>query len=298
MSLSTVKFNQIEEELNDAIEWLTSLGVVPNRGRFGLYNKTLQKLFRSHKEDRNQGYSDFPKMANAIYEVFDLIEIHKGLSDISQDEISKLANFYQKGVEEYTKENPDKSGNMPRNTAFELLISSKLHVSNIDIDLTSISDTSGQFENNHLLVECKRLQSENNIQRNIKDAKSQLKKKIFNPVKSRTCGVIALDFTKLLNPDFGLLVKNNEEEAQEWLNSATDHFIKEYQKYWTKSLGRNILGVLTYFSLLAVIEDKMLLTHCKQYAFCHASDLTPRWKDVSWRFSQKLGATSKEVLVD
>jgi hypothetical protein len=297
VSVSRIKFEQIKNELNDAMEWLNSLGITPNNGRFCLYNKALCELFSNYKESKTNGFNNLPKMVNAIYEVFDLIEIHKGLSNITQKEISKLAKFYQKGVEEYTNEKTKNSGNKARNTAFELLVSSKLHISSIDVNLTTISDISSQFENNHLLIECKRLQSENNIQKNIKDAKYQLKNKIHNPTKSRTCGIIALDFTKLLNPNFDLLVTKNDQATQKCLDEKTDYFVENYQKYWNKNLGRNVLGVLTYFSLMAVIEDKMLLTHCKQFTFCQASGLSLRWKDVSWRFAQKLGSTSKEVLI-
>lgn len=295
MSIHTANYSQIEKELEDAICWLKKLGVNPNRGRFGAYHKALKHLFNSYNKKNYEG--DFPAEVNAIYEVFDLVDIHKGLSGYESKDLPELANFYQKGVNCYSEENINKSGGKPRNTAFELLVSSKLYKSGVNIFLSSECDVVGVFENNRVLVECKRLHSFNKIKANIDDAAKQLDDKLSNPVFPRSCGVIALDFTKLVNPDFKLLVKENEESAMSSLDQATNLFIRDYQKYWQKNLGRNVVGVLTYFSVMSVIEDRNLLTHCKQYAFCLTPTVTPRWNEVSWRLAQKLGSTSKEILI-
>lgn len=295
MSIDTVNYSQTEKELAEAICWLETLGINPNRGRFGIYQKSLKKLFGSYEERGNKG--DFPAEVNAIYEVFDLIDIHKGLNGYSSKELPDLANFYQKGVNCYSDENLNNSGNKPRNTAFELLVASKLNKSGINIHLSQQSDVEGTFENNRMLIECKRLHSFKKIKANIEDAAQQLNKKLRHPKYSRSFGVIALDFTKLINPDFDLLVKENDKSVMASLDQATNLFIRDYQSLWQGELGRNIIGIKTYFSLMSVIENRNLLTHCKQYAFCVSPKASPRWHEVAWRLAKQLGSTSKEVII-
>lgn len=295
MSIDTVNYSQTEKELNEAICWLETLGITPNRGRFGIYQKSLKKLFSSYKDKNSKG--DFVAEVNAIYEVFDLIDIHRGLKENSSRELPELANFFQKGANCYSEENIGKSGNKPRNTAFELLVASKLGKSNIRTYLSQQSDVEGIFENNRMLIECKRLHSFNKIKANLDDAAQQLDEKISNPKHPRTFGVIALDFTKLLNPDFDLLVKKDDKSVLDSLDQATNLFVRDYQELWQKDLGRNIIGVLTYFSIMSVIENRNLLTHCKQYAFCVSPVASPRWREVAWRLAKQLGSTSKEVII-
>lgn len=297
MSIYSVNYSQIEQELESAIGWLKDLGVNPNKGRFGLYHKALKIVFSNFNKKQDSNDNEFPIFVNAIYEVFDLIEIHKGVSNYDSEKLVSLANFYQKGVKCYSEENTNKSGNKSRNTAFELIVSSKFQKSEMKIDLSSSTDVAADFKNNRVLIECKRLQTENKIEANINDAKNQLKKKILNPERPRTCGIIALDFTKLLNPDFHLLVKPDEAGVLSSLDNATNKFIKANQKYWLNGLGRNVIGVLAYFSIMSVVENRNLLTHCKQYAFCPIPTISPRWQGVTWELAQKLGSTSKEVLI-
>ncbi len=133
MSIHSVNYSQTEQELKDAIGWLKELGVNPNKGRFGLYHKAIKIVFSNFNNKQNSNDNEFPKFVNAIYEVFDLIEIHKGVSNYGSEELVSLANFYQKGVKCYSEENTNKSGNKSRNTAFELIIASKFQKSEMNI---------------------------------------------------------------------------------------------------------------------------------------------------------------------
>jgi len=109
--------------------------------------------------------------------------------------------------------------------------------------------------------------------------------------------MIALDFTKVLNPELRLLVKKTPRELKSWLSAITNSFLEENVSLWQKPQKTRILGVLTHFFLMAVVEDRDLLTHCRQFALNPMEACGSKLKEIAWQLAERLGSTVREKLI-
>ena len=67
------------------------------------------------------------------------------------------------------------------------------------------SDVAVQVATQTVVVECKRPQSEGALERNVDDARHQLQNHYKSAKRPDCVGVIAVDLTKILNPNLDLL---------------------------------------------------------------------------------------------
>lgn len=80
----------------------------------------------------------------------------------------------------------------------------KLTSAGIALDFRLKTDVAAYFDNRSLLFECKRPQSVGSLENNVKDAFHQLEAKYRSPQRLRHRGIIAIDISKLINPEFML----------------------------------------------------------------------------------------------
>jgi len=298
MELDTISYEETYSEVLKSVEWLSDQGFEHSKSRMGFYERTIKELVKTYKtESRETLNGAFPKYVNTIYEIFDLITIYRGLSKIRDDELSDLLERFLGGPVSYPDENPSTSSNLGRNTAFQLIVAAKLSDANLEPKLEEPSDIGFQFEEYYIFVECKRLQAAKKIESNIKDGRRQLKMRL-NAKTSHLCGgIIALDFTKTLNPEFLLLVEDTPEELKSRLDDITNSFIASNLSVWRKPQKSRILGVLTHFSLMAVVEDRDLLTHCRQLTLNPMEASGSKIKSLAWRLAKQLGSSTRETLI-
>jgi hypothetical protein len=297
MEIDTVSYEETYSEVLKAVEWLSNQGFDHSKSRIGFYERAINELLKTYKTESTEKLkAAFPKYGNAIYEIFDLIDIYHGLSKVREDELSDLLRKFLGGPVNYPDENPSTSSNLGRNTAFQLIVAAKLSNANLAPRLEEPSDIGFKFERYHIFVECKRPQKAIKIESSLKDGKHQLKHRLNAKTSPLCAGIIALDITKIKNPDFSLLVKDTPEELKSGLDGITNSFIESNGNLWQKPQKSRILGVLIHFSLMAVVKDRDLLTHCRQLTLnpLEASGLSI--KSLSWRLANQLGSSTRERL--
>lgn len=298
MEIDTISYEKTYSEVLKAIEWLSDQGFDHSKSRIGFYERTLKELVKTYKtESRETLKAAFPKYVNTLYEIFDLITIYHGLSKMRDDELSDLLAKFLGGPLSYPDENPATSSNLGRNTAFQLIVTAKLSDANLEPKLEEPSDVGFQFEEYYIFVECKRPQAAKKIESNIKDGRRQLKRRLNAKISNIFGGIIALDFTKILNPELWLLIKDTPEELKSRLDGITNSFIASNLSLWQKPQKSRILGVLTHFSIMAVVENRDLLTHCRQLTLNPMESSGPNIKSLAWRLANQLGSRTREMLI-
>jgi len=298
MEIDTISYEQTYSDVVKAVEWLAGQGFDYSRTRIGFYERTIKDLVNTYKTASREKLNDsFPKYGKAIYEIFDLITIHEGLGRVSDVAVPLLLEKFLGGPPIYSDERPATSSNLGRNTAFQLLVASKLSEAQLRPRLEEPSDIGFRFEKYYISVECKRPQEKSGIQTSIKGALHQLKHRLGARVSRFHAGMIALDFTKVLNPELRLLVKKTPRELKSWLSAITNSFLEENVSLWQKPQKTRILGVLTHFSLMAVVEDRDLLTHCRQFALNPMEACGSKLKEIAWQLAERLGSTVREKLI-
>ncbi|MGH9877227.1 MAG: hypothetical protein ACRD5H_06275 [Nitrososphaerales archaeon] len=265
---SSKPYDALANDLCAALEWLGSLGVPYERTRVGEYECAIEIAIASFRASNFDAIRDaLLPILTALFEIHDLVDIHQSLAGKFDNEIKQHVHTYTKGPRDYTEEHVETSSNVARNIAFELMLMAKLTKAGLPLDFSIKSDVAAKFDNRSLLFECKRPQSEDALESNIKKAYRQLEKKYRSPQRLRHRGLIAIDITKLVNPDFMLYVQPNSTALDSGLSRVIDTFVLKHEHLWQRSRNAKTIGILLRLTIMGVNQEKNdMFTHCQQWA--------------------------------
>lgn len=108
--------------------------------------------------------------------------------------------------------------------------------------------------NRILLFECKRPQSLETIDRRVEEGLDQLKRGLNGLQKVRHRGVVALDLTKAVNPNFEVLVTRAEENIGHSMTQQVDRFVAHYKMAWASPKCSQTIGVLVRLRQMNIVE--------------------------------------------
>jgi len=272
MKISSDSYEKLIEQYTNAYDWIMGMGLNVENGRLASYLKIITLLVNTYKTASEEELKNiYPDTVNAMYEIMAIISIHNALGSVPLNEISGIKSKFKKSITgPYKVASETHKSNSARNYLFELLVMARLHnpQREIYVDFMSVTDTGVKFLKKKYLIECKRLQSENKIEANIRDASKQLDKALKSKIGSNHRGLISIDISKIFNPEFKLLIKENDKELLNHINLIMDKFIKEYSHIWQnilKTKNKKIVGVLVRVSFMGVSEERNLLSSCVQW---------------------------------
>lgn len=266
-SLSSGTFEEYDQKLNKLIAWMSDLGVNVDPSRIGAYRKSFDALLEvSNSKNEDEARDRFAEFMNTLYEVHELFEIYKGMSNLdAHDCLRPRLTTIASGPIEYLSETSS-SANKARNYAFELLLASRLFVGGMGVQLTNHADVECKIHGQRVFFECKRPQSEAAIQRNIKKAMSQLKRRYASAITSKARGVVAIDITKAVNPDYKLLTYETGSEIGQRLSGVIDAFSNEHLRAIEESKHKKTIAVVVRMSIMAAPKGHAdRLVYCQQY---------------------------------
>jgi len=202
MNIVSAKFETINEQYKEAISWLEKIGIKVGKNRINSYSKYLDNLIYQFKNGNNDTLNKlFPESVNTFYEVNAITSIYNALREINNKDIEGIKSKLQKAVcgPEIETDETDKN-NTARNYLFEVLVSSKMHnpSKGVFVDFLSKTDCAVSFLHKSYLIECKRIQSKEQISKNVRKAGNQLEKALKNKIGSNNRGIIALDVSKII----------------------------------------------------------------------------------------------------
>ena len=223
------------EKLKDGCEWC---GI--QRGR------AIQHIRLFDEYDRLDSFSE--EHFRASFESFELIELFElwnSRSSCFPGVRQRIADVYSKGPVLSDNENTRSSSNRSRNDAYCYVVAGRFLEAGINVvsvdgisrrgkDCESKSDLLIEIDGEFLSVECKRLQSENQLLRRAKKARDQL-------LVSGNQGIIALDCSALFRPKGTVfqnsLSRNAADVVSDWLEQYVEPKVRG-------SLSLEVLGFL------------------------------------------------------
>lgn len=274
-------YDALASEFQSALAWLSGVGVSYERTRIGEYERAIDALVASFKaSDFDTIRADLLRILTALFEIHDLIDVHKILAGRFDSEIHQHINTFATGPIHLMDENPATSSNKARNIAFELVLMAKLANAGIPLDFSIKTDVAAIFDKHSLLFECKRPQSISSLEKRIKDAFQQLENKYRSPQRLRHRGIVALDISKLINPDFLLYIQDDANALNAGLSQIIDDFIVKHEHLWQKQRNKKTIGVLIRLSVMGVNKSKNIFTHCQQYGISPMNHTGERNKEI------------------
>lgn len=249
--LQTESFEALQEKLHGAISWLGEFGVVIPSTRIHAYQRTFEELMNVYRsKDVSRANSEFAKYVSTLYEIHEIIEIYNGFLESGsgsylQSRILKVAH----GPENLLDEDSS-SGNLARNTAFELIIASRLAAAGYLPIHYGSADIAIRVANRTVLFECKRPQSEKAIGKRLRDGHSQLRRRYAGQPCLR--GIVAIDVSKAANPDFGALHYEGPKRIGRLMERLIDEYSSKYSLAIQKLARRKTIGVLFRISIMAL----------------------------------------------
>jgi len=264
---SSTPYETFSRELDVSLQWISSLGIVYERTRVGEYKRAIDILLEVYRtKDLERTRKEFERLVTALFEVNDLIAIHRALAGRYDNEISELIKKYAKGPANYREEVVSSSSNLARNIAFELLVASRLVSAGLGLDFSLGADIATSIKKKSILFECKRPQSIGKLESNIKDAFRQLERKYKKPVHARHRGIIAIDISKIINPEFMLFVQPNAVSLEQGLSQIVDEFIVKNERLCQLRRNKRTIAVIVRVGIMGINQEKNdMLTYCQQY---------------------------------
>lgn len=259
-------FNEVNEAVQKAVDWLSNIGIDVTRTRMGEYRKNITLLVDLLKKDNRDDLNRlYPTMVNSLYEANEWINIYRGLEKVKSENLVAKLEELLKGPEWFIDENISSSSNRSRNTAFELIITSRIAARGIQPDFATLSDLAFSLNAKKLIVECKRPQSASAVEKNIKTASKQLKRRFQTSIKRNLRGIVAIDISKVGNPSFKMLEVENTASLYLHLSQSITSFIDSFGYLWNDNKHKKIIGMLVRFTGMALLKDMNMLTYFQQW---------------------------------
>ena len=247
-SLKKQAIRTYQHKLKAACEWLDI-----EQGRAAEYIRLLDEF----EEGRLSGESIL-----AYYESYEIVELYalwKERVDAFPGIKDKIQKVCKKGPILRENETTSSSNNRPRNDAFCFLVAGNFlaaDISVVNVDgiasrhaiCESNADFTFRWEESYFDVECKRLQSENQLLKRAEEARDQI-------TQSGRCGIIAIDCSVLCRPAGTLLENSAPDDAEfrlsEWLRTNIGPKIRSI-------LSPKILGLILFLRVPAMTSVGMI----------------------------------------
>mgnify|MGYP000897203880 CR=1 FL=1 len=202
---------EIAHQLEQAIAACATIGIDIHRGRIATYVKTLRDAADEHATPPARDL-----IWAAVCEASDIESLALLPQQVLQGCIERLRTLHT-GAAMYVDADQNDQG---RDTAFELRTALAFHQGGATVSMGVPSDVVACFGEHRVLIECKRIKTLAALRRRILEAYKQ-----FSNHRHRgetAPGIVALDVTLLVNPDFGILVAQNDAEAQNLLHAHVE----------------------------------------------------------------------------
>lgn len=269
-----VSFQDQLQELEKTGQWLNRIGIKTENTRFDellRLNKDIVEHEKKHLIEELIQKQDVMKLWFALTEASSFISIYHAFKtqESHLHPRSKL-KIMLKGPYYSWEEDISAANIDPRNTLFELEAASKFK--NVGAKITGFDDVDFIFKRTKFNVQCKRLHSGKKVKDNLSEAADQFYKRM--KVRPSLKGIICLSIDKLTGREEMILQVNSPNEVRPKLADISTSFMTKYGTLWHSFINTNILAVLIFVHVIAVIKETphALLTVCRDIAF----DVIPR----------------------
>lgn len=274
---------EIAEDFESAVAWVESVGFGVNRGRIAEYRKTITDL--SNGFDVNgwgslddKGHRD--RICVALLEVRELVSIHRGLASTDDTTATAGLKHYLKGPFLPTNEFVHNSSNRPRNVGFELYLNALFAYAGFRPTYGTNADLSFGYADQTFFVEAKRPSNAGAAEGVIRDANKQLSQRLKGLRSDQAKGLIALDLTKVINPESKVMPVLDEDHLYNLMYNEDKRQIESLTPCWHKGCHPRTIGVLLHYRMLTNFVQTGALYTLKWIGFVYLRD-DPTLADIS-----------------
>jgi hypothetical protein len=260
----SISFEGLYSDVQRACDWLSSIGCAVSPTRIGTYQRDIRALTDDYKSDRAMQLTEpkrFEQLLISIYEAIEFVSIFRGLESYQHESLIPKLKEMASGPILSTDEKTNSSSNRARNTSYELLTAARLIVAGYDIDLSTEADIIAHRDGFTIYVECKRPQSADAVNGNLKDALRQLRSRYDmapDPVKAR--GMVALSISKAVPVTSQLLRAKNNLTAGVEFQRVVNRFQNEHERRWNNVPEMRTIGLMLDFRTLAILDQENMIT--------------------------------------
>jgi hypothetical protein len=243
---------ELLEDFLAAVEWIASAGFAVERGRVSEYQRVLTKAvdrYESHGwafEDQHHEQ----QVCTTLLETREFISIHRGLAGFSDSAALKEIPLLLKGPFLPNDELATSSSNRPRNIGFELYLAALFSAAGIQPIYGTNADLCFEHNGHVFFVEAKRPSVPHRSCKLIKEANKQLKQRLKSSKNEMTRGLIALDLTKVVNPNNRVTPIESAGHLDLLMLGEVERQIEALRSHWNDRRHPDVVGALLNFKLL------------------------------------------------
>lgn len=270
--IESESYESILESYTSALDWMRNIGVSLGSGRTSNYQSIVSYWAESYgTASIEEARSIFPSFVSSMLEIHDFVRVYKAFKDVPAAELGNIVAKLNKAVNgPINLEEETPASATARNFLFETLVAARLHSPDQGAfaALDATSDTGVLFDGSKIWVECKRVTSEGQIEKNARKASRQLEVVFKNKFGSGHKGIVALDVSKILNPGDRIYVRENDADLLQSVNRLMNDLIERYAPVWQKVYerrDRKVIGTIVRFAFMSTSEERHLLVHTAQW---------------------------------
>ena len=284
--------DEIVDNYDAAVKWVESAGFPVDRGRHSDYQKTITTLQRQFPV---KGWGDFAddiyrdRICTALLESREFVSIFRGLSASTDSSAVENLRHYIKGPALPTLEQAENSSNRARNYGFELYLNALFAHAGLRPEYGTNADLSFSIDQLRVFVEAKRPMTSQSIDNSLRVAIRQLVTRLKVHEAADRAGIIALDLSKVINPENRVLSVRNEGHLYQLMYAEDKLQLAKAFPTITKNLKPGIVGLLLHYRLLCSFQPSGSLNTLKWIGWVPFLE-EPRLTDILLRLVKAVRA--------
>ncbi len=249
-------FEDLIARYEEVCVWFSGLGFEYSRTRYGTYRKHINNFIEIAKSKKQEGeLLAFKKsFGNAYIEVNEIIRIRNCINNIDSSEFLDQIRKVTSGQEFRGNTDNDQA----RDFLFELSVASRFIYAGYSVSLNGICDVVVDMGGDGtLFVECKRIKSETQIDKNVKKANKQITKRIESITSRKAQGLVAVNITDLL-PKTSMFSPDSEEEATMIHRGVSNNYVKTRINKFAAGATDKCFGVMCESAIMNYLSKKSI----------------------------------------
>lgn len=286
---------EIAGDYEAAMGWIAAIGFPVERGRLAEYRSTITELSKNFETDGWGNLDDKihrERVCTTLFEIRELVSIYRGLSSLTEPDATKGLQHYVKGPFSPISELASNSSNRARNLGFELYLNALFAFAGFRPTYATNADLSFTHRGQTFFVEAKRPTNQTTAAGSIKDANKQLSSRLKQLNNHHARGLIALDLTKVINPESRVMPVFSEDHLYELMFNEDKRQIDELRSHWHSSRHTRTIGVLIHYRMLTNFTETGALNTLKWIGFVMFRD-EPSLSEIN----KKLGGSNSAGLL-
>jgi hypothetical protein len=270
--MERLNYHEIVDKFTEIDEWLCRMGL-RQHDRIRIHKRNLTELAAALDNGTlNKIAGDLvgEKRREILWSFVESIEFVDAIDALRSQRCEIPRNILERALQgpsdAYLEDNRSNQG---RNAMFEIALAGRVALAGLKPRLGGEPDVFFEFEGRRIFIQCKRVLSENALDKRIGDAVRQLKRDLANSSDPRDCGLIAVSISRIINPGDKMLIVATEDALRRVLNNETDKVI-ELHEHMFRSVGNaKTAGIILQVATPAFVENYSLFTVAQSATVYH-----------------------------